>query len=304
MDFKQLEYVLCVAEEKSLLGASEKLFISPSALSQHVSRLEGELGTPLFKRSKSGWVLTRAGQIYVDMTKNVLLLQKKAFLEIADIAENKKGHFTVGVTPGRGTTMFSEIFPRFKKNFPNINIGLFEGTVVEVSQKISSGEVDIGFLTSGFNFPDLTSRFLKREEIVLALPKTHRLAYLAQNVPEGELASIDLSQLADDEFLLAGENTTLRAIEDNVFALAGFKPKIAFETPSILTLNILSRSGFGPSFVPVFYANTSPDAVYFRTNPKLEWDLNVTTKNNHYLTRAEEFMISLVKEYYNQRDIT
>lgn len=301
MDFKQLEYIVTVAEENKLLTAAERLFISSSALSQYITKLEGELGTPLFKRSKSGWVLTRAGQIYVEMAKNVLEQQKKALLEISDIAENKKGHFTVGVTPGRGTIMFSEIFPRFKEKFPNMNISLFEGTVLEASQKLSSNELDIAFLTSGFHFPNIYSRFLKKEEIVLALPKAHALAHLADTVEEGQrFAQIDISLLSEEEFLLAGEDTTLRAIEDHIFALAGFKPKIAFETTSLLTLNILSRSGFGPSFVPAFYAETSADAVYFRTNPSTFWDLNVCYKTDHYLTKAEKFMISLVENYYNK----
>ena len=237
----------------------------------------------LFKRSKTGWILTRAGQIYVDMARNVLLQQKKAFLEINDIAENKKGHFTVGVTPGRGTTMFSELFPKFKERFPNIKIGLFEGTVLEACQKLASDELDIAFLTSGFHFPNIYSRFLKEEEIVLALPKTHRLAALAENTEEGErFAKIDIGLLDEEEVLLAGKNTTLRGIEDHIFDQAGFKPKIAFETHSILTLNILSRSGFGPSFVPAFYAEPSDDAVYFRMIQPASWELNVSYKCDHY----------------------
>lgn len=301
MDFKQLEYIVAVAEERKLLSAAEKLYISSSALSQHVTKLENELGTSLFKRSKSGWILTRAGQIYVEMARNVLQQQKKAILEINDIAENKVGHFTIGVTPGRGTTMFSELFPRFKERYPNIKIGLFEGTVLEASQKLSADELDMAFLTSGFHFPNIHSRFLKKEEIVLALPKTHRLAGLADQVEEGEqFAVIDISLLNEDEFLLAGKNTTLRAIEDHIFEQAGFKPKVAFETPSILTLNILSRGGFGPSFVPAFYAEPSEDAVYFRVTPPATWELNVCYKTDHYLTQPEEFMISLVEEYYNK----
>lgn len=301
MDFKQLEYIVTVAEEKKLLSAAEKLYISSSALSQHITKLENELGTSLFKRSKNGWILTRAGQIYVDMAKNVLQQQKKAILEINDIAENKVGHFTIGVTPGRGTTMFSELFPRFRERYPNIKIGLFEGTVLEACQKLYTDELDIAFLTSGFHYPNIHSRFLKKEEIVLALPKSHRLAYLANQMEESQqLPSIDMSLLDEDEFLLAGKHTTLRAIEDNIFELAGFKPKIAFETPSILTLNFLSRSGFGPSFVPAFYAEPSDDAVYFRMTPSAFWDLNVCYKTDHYLTQPEEFMISLVEEYYNK----
>jgi len=54
MDFRQLEYVITISREHTLSAASEKLFLSPSALSQHISKLEEELQTPLFKRTKQG----------------------------------------------------------------------------------------------------------------------------------------------------------------------------------------------------------------------------------------------------------
>lgn len=45
MNTRQLEYILAIAEEKNILRASEKLFISQSTLSQTLINLEKELGT-------------------------------------------------------------------------------------------------------------------------------------------------------------------------------------------------------------------------------------------------------------------
>ena len=55
MNLKELEYVVAIADEKSLTKAAERLFITPSALTQQVLRLENELHAPLFIRSRSGW---------------------------------------------------------------------------------------------------------------------------------------------------------------------------------------------------------------------------------------------------------
>ena len=51
MNLKELEYVVAIADEKSLTKAAERLFITPSALTQQVLRLENELHAPLFIRS-------------------------------------------------------------------------------------------------------------------------------------------------------------------------------------------------------------------------------------------------------------
>lgn len=299
MDFRQLEYVITIAREHTLLAAAEKLYLSPSALSQHISKLEQELQTPLFKRTKQGWLPTHAGQIYIDMAQSILQSQKKAYLQIGDIADNRIGHFTVGVTPGRGTLMFSTIFPAFKSRYPDVKVSLFEGTVLENNEMIAAGKVDIGFLTSGFPHPNIVTRTQLQEEIVLVVPRSHPLAQLADQVPSGEFATVELAQFAQDEFLLAGEGTTLRTLENQMLAEAGFSPKIAFETPSLLTLNMLSKGGYGLSFVPRFYADETKDAVYLRTTPSASWELVAAYRKDHYITRAEEFMISLATDYYS-----
>lgn len=298
MDFRQLEYVITVAREHTLLSASEKLFLSPSALSQHISKLEEELHTPLFKRTKQGWTPTYAGQIYIEMAQNILQSQKKAYLQIGDIADNKIGHFTVGITPGRGTQMFSAIFPKFRAKFPDVKVNLFEGSVQENNEKIDLGKVDIGFLTSDSPHPNIITRTQLTEEILLVVPRNHPMSCLADTVPHGEFATITLNEFENDEFLLAGEGTTLRRLENQLFQKAGFSPKISFETPSLSTLNMLSKGGYGISFLPRFYATETKDAVYFKTEPAASWDLIAAYRKDHYITKAEEYMISLANSYY------
>lgn len=298
MDFRQLEYVLTVARERTLLAAAEKLYLSPSALSQHISRLEEELHTPLFKRTKDGWLPTHAGRIYLDMAEQVLNCQKKAYLQISDIADTRVGHFTVGVTSGRGTMMFSSIFPRFQQEYANIKVGLVEGTVLEISEQIAVGKVDLGFLTNVLAYPRVVTRTQVQEEILLALPRSHPLAHLAQPQRGGPFAQVDLRLFAQDEFLLAGKGTTLRTLEDRMFDQAGFVPRVAFETDSLTTLNMLAKGGYGPAFIPRFYVDETREVVYLRTNPSASWELVAAYHQDHYVTKAEEHMISLATDYY------
>ena len=66
MDTRQIEYILQIAEENNITHAAAKLFITQSALNQQLIKLENELGTPLFHRSRTNWHLTEAGMIYVE----------------------------------------------------------------------------------------------------------------------------------------------------------------------------------------------------------------------------------------------
>ena len=72
MDTKQIEYIIKIADEGSITRAAEKLFITQSALSQQLQKLEKELGAPLFVRNKSDWTLTPEGKVYVENAREML----------------------------------------------------------------------------------------------------------------------------------------------------------------------------------------------------------------------------------------
>jgi L-cysteate sulfo-lyase len=63
MDIKQLKYFVAIAEEGSLSAASARLHVAQPSLSQHVIKIEEELGVQLLDRSPRGIVLTESGQI-------------------------------------------------------------------------------------------------------------------------------------------------------------------------------------------------------------------------------------------------
>ena len=50
MNFRQLEYIQRIAKEGSISKAAAKLYISQSALSQQLLKLEEEIGAPIFER--------------------------------------------------------------------------------------------------------------------------------------------------------------------------------------------------------------------------------------------------------------
>ena len=81
MDVKYLNYILAIANRHNMTKAAEDLFVSQSSLSQYLSRLEQELGTPLFIRSKGELSLTSAGVLYVEAAQKVVKIQKDLLSE-------------------------------------------------------------------------------------------------------------------------------------------------------------------------------------------------------------------------------
>ncbi len=69
MDIYQMKYVVALAKHRNFTLAAESCFISQSSLSQHISKLEKELGVKLFDRTTRTIRITEAGRAYVEMAR-------------------------------------------------------------------------------------------------------------------------------------------------------------------------------------------------------------------------------------------
>ena len=78
MDFRQLRYFLAVGEETSFSRAAERCFISQSAISHQIAKLEQEVGAKLFERSTRSVKLTPAGVRLMPIAAEVLSLEARA----------------------------------------------------------------------------------------------------------------------------------------------------------------------------------------------------------------------------------
>jgi len=91
MDIKHLDYIIALADEHSLSIAARKLSVTQSAVSQHLSKLENELGASLFNRTNSEWTLTEEGRIYLEMAREIVRLEERAAAAISERAGSGSG---------------------------------------------------------------------------------------------------------------------------------------------------------------------------------------------------------------------
>ncbi len=130
MDTKYLTYILAIAKRKNMTKAAEELFVSQSSLSQYLSKLERELGTPLFYRSKGRLSLTPAGELYVAAAKEVVRIKDELYRNIHSLGDiEDQGHITIGVTSQFGLQMLTQLIPPLKTRYPDVTIEISETNV-------------------------------------------------------------------------------------------------------------------------------------------------------------------------------
>ncbi len=175
--------------------------------------------------------------IHVEYGQRICFLKKVAYNIINDLAENKAGTLSVGLTPERGINMLMSIYPEFHKQFPNIKIEPTEIGVHKQQNMVNKGDLDIGFVTvtpKDKNNDDYDH--ILYEDIFLAVPRSHPLAKNA-SAPGEPFTTIDLKAFRDEYFVLMFKSSTMRTLIDPLFEEAGFQPKILFETAS----NVISK---------------------------------------------------------------
>jgi len=92
MNLKEQEYVCALAENGTITAAAKELFISQPALSIYINNLEKSLGVRLFERVGKQFILTYAGEQYVEKAKLILQLSHELdekLKDITGISENK-----------------------------------------------------------------------------------------------------------------------------------------------------------------------------------------------------------------------
>lgn len=321
MDLKQVEYILKIAEENNITHAAEKLFITQSALNQQLLKLEKELGTPLFYRSRTNWRPTPAGEVYIENARKMLLIKENTYNRIYDIAKEEKGKLSIAFTPGRGISMFSHVYPEFHALYPRIQIHPGELSVHEQQTLLLSGQLDIGFMTlldcqkkAGLIYTSLVS-----EELVLAIPK--KLAFLLhsdiyedtirdsapQNIgfadTPGSFPTLDIRLLREEPFVLLHKSSTMRSLTDSIFRQAGFSPDILFETANNHTILSMIRAGICCGIIPMYYVNREDTEIaYFSLISHPTWEITAAYRKGYYMTKAAKEFVSLAASYYTDSE--
>lgn len=310
MDTKQIEYILKIAEENNITRAAEKLHLTQPALNQQLLRLERELGIQLFYRSRTNWHPTKAGEIYLENARKMLMLKQETYKQLGDLAARQKGTLSIAFTPGRGTSMFSYVYPKFHHRYPEVTVEPSELSVRRQQALISRGELDLGFQTlCDVHRTDDEYILLATEEIFLAVPHGHPVCGehpRAKRKKDGSFAAfpeLDIRRLQYEPFVLMYKESTIRQLTDQVFANAGFRPNVLFETASNLTILMMIRSFLCCGLIPAYYLQKPDKKISCFSLPEHPaWDIAASYRKGTYLSKPAQCFVELASAYWNREN--
>ena len=234
MDIQKLKYFYTTAQLEHITRASELLHISQPSLTQAIHTLESELDVPLFNRQGRRIVLTQFGK-YLKERLDTLLPQ---FDNLPNEIEQLKNSVnkTVKLNILAASSFVINTIMAYKKKNPDV--------IFDFEQNELTHDCDIVITTNGLdidNSKNSIDRCVKEEKIYLAVPKDSKYA---------NYESINLSAVKEESFIMLSSTRLFGVICNKFCSMAGFFPKILFESDSPVAVQNIISMGAGIAFWP------------------------------------------------------
>jgi LysR family transcriptional regulator, transcriptional activator of the cysJI operon len=133
-----------VSQNNSFSKAAEELYMTQSAVSQAILRLEKELEIQLFYRTSKGVVLTNEGKLLNDYVKSALGMINAAEDKLLEFKMLKNGELRIGVGDTISRYFLLPYLEDFRFKYPGIKLKIMNGTTSEIITLIKSGAADVG----------------------------------------------------------------------------------------------------------------------------------------------------------------
>lgn len=301
MNMKEQEYVCALAEYGTITAAAKALFISQPALSIYINNLEKSLGIRLFERVGKQFILTYAGEQYVEKAKLILQLNHELEEKLKDITGNYSGRIRIGVQLRRANGFLPPIIAAYEKEFPGVEVILKEGVMSELKESIQNFKLDL-LLCSRMDLPPYMESFvLFREHLLIAVPKEHPINRKAVREEGKAFPSLDLSCLNGEKLILAKQKQSIRQDADRILNENGVRPGKIREIQNIETAMQMVGEGLGIGFnresYVLYMKRIETVRYYFIRNVESFTDFVLAYRKEMPVTGYMQHMIDLLIEH-------
>ena len=201
LSFRDLEYVIAVADYRHFGKAAFACSVSQPTLSVQIRKFEDYIGFDIFERAARNVMVTERGTSVVSQARVILNEGKRLYEMVGQGAEVLAGTFRLGMIATLGPYITPLLLRPLRERFPSSNIVLTEGLAHHLVEAVRAGQIDALLATSPLRGLDMTELPVFQEKLVLAVPRGHRLA---------TAASVTIEDIDPSELILINEGHCLR----------------------------------------------------------------------------------------------
>ena len=242
----QLEYVVAVDNYKSFIRASEKMFVTQPTLSMQIKKLEEELGTTLFDRSKAPVATTEIGQKIIAQARNVISESNRIYDIISEESDQITGKFRLAVIPTIAPFLLPLFLESFVKNNKGLELTIDELQTEEIISGLKKDEIDAGIVATPLSNKEITESPIYYEPFYAYISPKHPL-FRKEKISSKELNVDDIWLLKEGHCF---RDQVINICSQNKNENSAKKSLLNFEGATLETLIRMVENNFGMTFIP------------------------------------------------------
>ena len=249
-----------VAVRGSFSAAAEALSFTQSAISQQIAALEREAGCTLVQRNARGIRLTEAGEALVRHADAILARLGEAEAELEAIAGLRGGRLRLAAFESAAASLMPLAIAAFRAEHPGVELSLIiaepedSAPLLQQRRDRPRARVRLPHPRRGRRHrpppADLATRCSSR------CPLDHPLA---------RKRNLRLADLADDPWIAGTTDCECNRLINRACAVAGFEPRIAFETDDYTAMQGFVAAGVGVSLIAELGLTSVRDDIVVRS---------------------------------------
>lgn len=202
MNLQQLEYIVAIDTHRHFAKAAAACHVTQPTLSSMVKKLEEEVNTVLFDRTKSPVVPTAIGVSLIEQAR-AILKETAVFKRMAEgTRELERGELRIGMIPTLAPYLLPLFLGSLLKNYPQLKVSIEELTTEAIVDRLVREQLDVGILATPLKVPGLKEEPLFNERF---------LVYASEGEVPGRKQYVLPSDIDPDRLWLLEEGHCLRS---------------------------------------------------------------------------------------------
>ncbi|MFB5760415.1 LysR family transcriptional regulator [Paenibacillus medicaginis] len=284
-----MEYFITVAKLQHMTNASKALNLTQPTLSHAISKLEDELGLPLFDRDGRNIRLNRYGVQFAKRVEEALRSIESGIQEIREWSDPDTGVVSISYLNILGVDLIPNLVMEYKQEHPKVRFELFQGSLGDVDEHFENGSSDL-MITSK------ESAIMKHEWLTILKVPLY-IVVSAQHAFARQSSPLSLTKLSGEPFVGLKNNCALRATISTCFDNTGFHLATTYDAEDLVTVAGFIKAGLGVSILPQTPGLELEGLVWIPIAEEgWEWEIGLKWRKDRYLPAAATEFIEFIRQ--------
>lgn len=246
MTLTQLRYIVAVDRLKNFARAAQDCLVAQPTLSLQIQKLEQEIGSEIFDRSKNPVVATRLGRAIIDQARVVLREAERLTELFQENDDEPSGRVNIGIIPTISTYLLPKIYKPLNEKYKQVDFRFYELPTSQITAQLESEDIDLGILATPLQLKNVVEIPLYYEPFVAYFPKNHK----------GKKKNLTLADIEGLDLILLGEEHCFR---NQSLKVCGNSAVGKIECGSIETIKNMVDTGAGMTLLPLLSVDDNLD---------------------------------------------